>query len=119
MRNSKYRIWLPSIIWGIFILTITTIPGPELPKIPLFPGADKLAHFFLYGIFGYFLTKASRISFNLITSIFFPLCIGVIFAMIDELHQKYIPGRSCDIIDFTADTLGIIIGFLLTWRIIK
>lgn len=119
MGNKKNWIWFPSIIWGIFILIVTTIPGPDLPKIPLFPGADKIAHLFLYGIFGYFLTKASKISFNRVTSMLFPICIGVIFALLDEFHQKYIPGRSCDIIDFTADALGIIIGFLITWRIIK
>jgi VanZ family protein len=32
---------------------------------------------------------------------------------LDELHQLFIPGRSCDILDWTADTAGVIIGVII------
>jgi len=31
----------------------------------------------------------------------------------DELHQYFVPGRSCDLLDWAADTLGALAGGLL------
>ena len=31
----------------------------------------------------------------------------------DELHQYFVPGRSCDVLDWLADTVGALVGGLL------
>ena len=36
--------------------------------------------------------------------------IGLVYAAIDELTQKLIPGRSCEFYDFVADAYGICLG---------
>jgi len=54
-----------------------------------------------------------------IKNITFTLLISVLFAASDEIHQYFVPGRQCDIYDFLADTIGIILGLFLTAQILK
>ena len=41
------------------------------------------------------------------------IVIGILYAMSDEIHQSFSPGRSPKITDVCIDTLGIIVGALL------
>ena len=43
------------------------------------------------------------------------MLIGISFAVLDEVHQNLIPGRSADILDFIADFLGLAIIQLILW----
>jgi VanZ family protein len=36
----------------------------------------------------------------------------VVWAISDELHQKFVPGRDCDPLDATADAVGAALGLL-------
>jgi len=40
------------------------------------------------------------------------IVICLIYAAIDELHQKLIPGRSAELLDWVADGTGTLIGIL-------
>ena len=44
--------------------------------------------------------------------------VGIIYAISDELHQSFIPGRSPSAIDVGIDTAGVIIGILVVLIII-
>lgn len=44
---------------------------------------------------------------------------ATIFAISDELHQSFIPGRTASVYDFLADVLGILIALLLHKQIPK
>ena len=39
--------------------------------------------------------------------------IGILYAMSDEFHQSFSPGRSPKVTDVYIDTLGVIVGALL------
>jgi VanZ family protein len=39
--------------------------------------------------------------------------ISAIYAISDEVHQYFVPGRSCNIQDFLLDTTGIFLAFLI------
>lgn len=75
----------------------------------------KSAHFFLYALLGLF------IGFSLkkyrVKSIFFTLIGILLFALSDEYHQTFIPGRSGELrdvgIDFLGGTAGIILAGIL------
>jgi VanZ family protein len=45
--------------------------------------------------------------------ILFSIIIASVYGLLDEIHQSYIPGRSNDILDWVADTLGAITAVLL------
>jgi len=45
--------------------------------------------------------------------------IGIAYGLSDELHQKLVPGRTCDAFDFLADCLGVILVQTGIWLYLK
>ena len=41
-----------------------------------------------------------------------PVLITLTFAVVDEVHQLYVPGRDCKVSDVLLDGIGIILGVL-------
>ena len=108
--------WL-TLAYAAVILIISSIPDLNPPQLG-FEFQDKLYHFIEYGIFSillfFSLLNSSRDFFRkyvLVISIF----IGASYAIIDEIHQRFIPGRSADILDFVADFLGVALIQICFW----
>lgn len=76
---------------------------------------DKLLHFIAYFVYGLTLQFAFATTTNMKTKKIFLIVVlfGALFAMTDEIHQHFVKGRSSDIFDWIADTLGIISSLLL------
>ena len=80
----------------------------------------KLAHFSIYTIGGvltsiYFSLDAKNIKKNILLAFIF--C--VIYAITDEIHQHFVPGRSCELRDVLIDSSGAMLGILISQIIIK
>ena len=45
--------------------------------------------------------------------------IGTGYAVMDEIHQAFVPGRSCEIRDMCIDAVGVLIGMVLIIAIRK
>ena len=72
----------------------------------------KLAHFteyFILGILVINMFNRNNISIKYLISII--LCI--IYACTDEIHQFFVPGRSCQVTDVIIDSMGSIMGVYL------
>lgn len=74
----------------------------------------KVAHFSIYTVVGLLLmgllsTYKIKENWRMILSIL----LGMIYAVSDEIHQSFTPGRSPRIADVYIDTLGVILGVLL------
>ena len=76
----------------------------------------KLAHFTEYFILGilvsnmiYYLNKKKYIS----------IIICILYAISDEIHQLFVVGRSCKIIDILIDNFGSILGIYFLYLIYK
>ena len=72
----------------------------------------KLAHFteyFILGILVINMFNRNNISNKYLISII--LCI--IYACTDEIHQFFVPGRSCQVTDVIIDSMGSIMGVYL------
>lgn len=50
---------------------------------------------------------------------FITLGFGFLYACSDELHQYFVPGRSCQFKDVLIDTFGVITGIMLSMVIIR
>ena len=70
----------------------------------------KLAHFTEYFILG-LLTYNMIYSYN--KKAYISIIICILYAISDEIHQYFVPGRSCQIMDMTIDTLGSLLGIYL------
>ena len=106
------RRWSPPIAWAAVILTLTSIPAPEFAPVGAFafPGADKLVHAVLYGVLGALLARA--VGATAPRRALGRVLLGVVlFAVVDEWHQRFIPGRSAEMLDIVADLSGAGAGF--------
>ncbi|MCK4223779.1 MAG: VanZ family protein [candidate division Zixibacteria bacterium] len=110
-----------ALIYALLIFAISAIPELTPPSFG-FKIEDKILHFLEYSVFSFLLFLAFFTSGKeflkkhvfLISSL-----IGIAYALTDELHQKFVPGRSCDFFDFLADCLGIIAIQIGIWFYFK
>lgn len=72
----------------------------------------KGAHFTAYAILGglYFADLRVLDKFKLKINFIIALVISALYAASDELHQYFVPGRSCEIRDVMIDSLGALTG---------
>jgi len=109
---------LPIICYAALIFAISSfsrIPAPDLG----ITFADKIAHFIEYGVFVILLLLAFShppISSRVIVLYAFAVIVSIVFAGLDEYHQKFVPGRTADLYDLAADSLGIFVGSAIHFR---
>ncbi|HEX2719776.1 MAG TPA: VanZ family protein [Candidatus Deferrimicrobium sp.] len=91
--------------WVALTLTLTSIPNPEFG--PSFPGADKIAHFGFYGVAGFlFVLWRREIGTGAAVAMVWAVIFTALLGAVDEVHQHWIPGRSMELLDWTADFAG-------------
>lgn len=80
----------------------------------------KIAHFSIYTLVG-FLLMSFISTYNLRENkrIIISLCVGVLYATSDEIHQLFISGRSGKITDVILDSMGVLLGILLVLTAIE
>ena len=94
------------IFWAytILIFSLSSVPGREIPsQISYY---SLLLHFILYFFYGI----AIYLYFQ---SFVYSYIFGVVFAFSDEVHQYFVPGRSCDPIDFLVDSIALATALIL------
>ena len=111
--NSFVKYQLPLIIWAIVIFIESSIPSLRLPEIKSPIGPDKIAHFCIFLIFAvlsyrafYYQSKFPKLKKY---AIVISLILSSLYGYLDELHQFFVVGRSYDMYDWTADTLGALV----------
>ena len=107
------KFWFPVICYSGIIFYVSSLPDVSVPYGQFY--SDKLVHVAEYAILGYLLGRAlatstglSRQGVLLITVLF---C--AFYGASDEFHQSFVPGRTCDVVDWLSDSLGGTIGSLL------
>ncbi len=115
MKQSTFTRWhLPAFLWAVFILVLTSYPRIELPETRII-GFDKIGHAGIYFIFTLLIIRAVfRYRLSLVRrAMKKSLLIALLFAIFDEVHQMFIPGRFADIYDACADLTGIVLAQLI------
>ncbi len=109
------------MIFALLIFVVCAVPCFTRPNFG-FVLEDKILHFIEYSIFSFLLFLAFFTSGRefLKKNVFVLSClIGMAYAVTDEIHQKFVTGRSCEFLDFVADSLGIIMVQLCIWLYLK
>lgn len=106
----------PALGYAILIFVTSSIPGHELPHIP-FLSFDKIVHTFEFGLLGMLLFRSFRFPKPFSRPYLLTLCIGIPYAAIDEIHQLFVAGRNCDIVDFMFDVAGLVIFTAISSRL--
>ena len=103
----RLAAYLPAALWAGFVLWIGGIPNLHAPPstLPL----DKVAHVAIYGVLGAliawgWLRAGPRAALPV------ALACALLVGAADELHQRRVPGRAADPLDWAADALGILVA---------
>jgi VanZ family protein len=103
------RYQLPAILWFIVIFFLSSFPPSVFPTLSI-PYSDKLVHICIFFILCALVDRAllHQNKFPRLTNfhIFVALAVVILYGLFDEFHQSYIPGRSTDLFDATADAIG-------------
>ena len=106
--------WVPVILYAGLIFTLSSFPLPP-PKVEI-PFVDKFIHLIEYGILGFLLYRALRVS-KLAKQVFIlAIIFSILYALSDEIHQLFVPGRKFDLWDLAADSVGAILVTLYLKR---
>ncbi len=111
---------ISSFLFAALIFVLSSIPDLQAPLE--FHLADKLLHLLAYVPFSvllFFSFYTSKGTFWQKYAYVLSLTIGVIYGLLDELHQSFVPGRQSDFFDFLADFLGVAAGLALIWLGLK
>jgi VanZ family protein len=102
----------------IFVLSsFSTLPSP--------PGGLSFyhAHFAAYAGLGVLTARALSRGFRRITwaVVAGAIVISTLYGLSDEYHQRFVPGRTFDLLDLAADFVGAVAGAFgsKAWSIIK
>jgi VanZ family protein len=125
MRESQTRLipffcyWLPILLWAFLIFTMSSVPGDHIPAFQFWKSwmawftwvvnrSDKWVHALQYAMLAWLIFRALRYDarLNLPRATFYAFFISVAYGVTDEVHQFYIPNRSCDPVDLLADGVG-------------
>ncbi len=101
------KYWFPAIIYGILIFSFSSVPGEDIPD--LFIYQDIVFHIVEYAIFAFLIAraiKAYRPAMNYPPRFLWVICVVIIYALSDELHQSFVSGRTASFTDIFYDGLG-------------
>ena len=111
-----FKFWMPVLFWAGFIFCLSSLPGEVFPA--LFYRQDILYHIFVYTLLALLLnralknTESGRIS-EQPKRAFLVILLCLLYAISDEFHQHFVPGRISSISDVAFDSLGIVLGSII------
>lgn len=109
--------WGPAAIWVAVLFFLSEIEDTSAMSWSFVN--DKILHFLLYSVLGATLAwgwarMRRRVPHWAVVSV------GVVYGLVDEWHQSFVPGRSPSLGDALADLAGTVAGYALVagllWR---
>jgi VanZ family protein len=107
---EKLKKWIAVIIWAGLIFYFSSIPYLE-SGLPTFWDLilRKMAHMAEFGALNYLIWNASK-------NVFSAGSLSFLYAIGDEFHQTFVPGRHGKALDVLIDSIGIAISILFILR---
>jgi len=102
--------WVPALAWVSVLTLLSRLQSIPEPLVPLALLPDKLVHGLLYMVLGVALAMGRELDGRAIPH-FVLVAAGSLFGALDELHQGFVPGRTPEVGDWVADTIGVIAGY--------
>ena len=116
--------FIPGIAWFFLVLTLICLPGDDLPKAENWMSAiyfDKWVHAGLFSVLAFLFMMPfcrSNATNNIKLASVIKIALSVsIWGLTTEFIQKFfIPGRSFDLLDWAADSVGVLLALLVCRR---
>jgi len=109
--------WLLVAAYGALITALSSLGKPPIPEgLQTTPGTLVL-HAFEFAGLSLLLSRAlarSRPAWSVSKVVLITIAATAAFGILDEIHQHFVPGRYCQVIDVVADTIGGSLAALLS-----
>jgi len=111
VSGSRVRLWLPVVAWAALIFALSSVPdlGTGLGGWDLV--LRKIAHAAEYAVLGALLVRANGRAG-------LAVAVGTLYAVSDELHQSFVPGRLGSPVVVAIDAVGVAAGVVL-WQSVR
>ena len=113
MRARTVSLWAPVVVYMAVLFFVSSLEQPTIPA-----GGDKPWHLIGYTGFGLVVARAfagglgRRVAPR---AALLAVALGIGYAITDEIHQMYVPGRSAEAADLLVDSAGVILGTIGCW----
>ena len=119
-KHKVAMVYFPLLFYWILLLTATSLPAADLPSIGTI---DKVNHLVAYFGLSVLLNLCLLFQLKYVTlykkAFLLAFLIVILYGALDELHQMFIPGRSAEVLDWTADAVGALLGVILVFKLVK
>ena len=106
--------WGPVVVWMGFIFWLSAQPKAPLGwLVEEVENGDKVGHAALYLVLGALLWRALRYRYSRWKAVGVATAVAVVYGITDEVHQLFVPGRSFELLDLTADGFGAAVSAVL------
>ncbi|RLC91090.1 MAG: hypothetical protein DRI79_03800 [Chloroflexi bacterium] len=111
------RHWLPPLVWMALIFMVSA--RSDLPHIGerwLDILLKKIGHAVAYGVLAWLYRRALHRHFSTGSTLrTISIGLSVAYALSDEYHQTFVPGRNGTLVDVAVDGAGACGAMLLDW----
>ena len=114
----KPRYYLLTFIYCAGLFWLSSSENPVNVRMS-FSGEDKIVHAVLYAGLASVVSvgmRRSGIPKTAVVQFWVPILFATLYGMSDELHQRFVPHRTCDIWDAAADAFGAFVVQLFLCR---
>ena len=118
--KSLMKYQLPPVLWVVIIYFLSAIPNPHF-KFTFPPGTDNVVHAIIYFVLCWLARRAfyNQNYFLMLRNGSFlgAFIFSVVYGLLDEYHQTFVPGRSAEFYDLLADTGGALLYIAIAWML--
>src|SRR4051812_47069432 len=121
--KSGAKKYLPGIAWFFILMVLICLPGSDLPHAPTWferIQVDKWIHVFLFGTLAYLFMRPVSLSAIITNKWKYIIMIAIITSAwgltTEFIQREFISGRSFDLLDWAADSLGALIAIFVNKR---
>jgi VanZ family protein len=103
--------WWPAILMMAFIFALSSTPGPVLNAAGLGPEPIHIdGHFLMFTLLCITYYRGTK-------KVWLSILLTILYAISDEIHQRWTPGRSSSLEDVFVDSFGAFIAGGFLWRL--
>lgn len=111
---NKVLRYAPVVGASIGLFVLSHQPNMKPPELGI-EWQDKLYHAIAYACYGGTIAWATSSSTLALRRALWIIGAGTLFAISDEWHQSFIPGRFAEVADVAADVVGLASVAVITW----
>ena len=106
--GRSWLLWLPAAAWAVVIFGFSSLHGSQVPG--RFAVEGHLGEYFVFGALLALPLLGRRRGRGLIVAVLLAGLIASAYGVTDEFHQRFVPGRTPDPMDWADDTAGALAG---------